>query len=342
MVLGMDMGPTVQVDIVLVQHLLNFWDEEGIDVSPILVVLGMSDAGPMPPWVSADKLRSAQDHITGLNKEYGLGLKAGRYLAERQLPMAELIHCAENLAQGVPAAMRFVHRSVGLARVELQAVELGVELVPYALDVPDLSDYEEQQTLAALASLCRNVLSEYDERDVVLVLRDETVTDSAQALLGLPVESGPKSVVRISDTAWQRLNPAHQHLVFSNTLRELERKEKKLLEHLALYSELQEIIEACLLRRHVAQEDVAGQLGISVRNLQRRLKALGTTYQMLLDECRQTLAMKVIRDQSIPLYEIAYMVGYAEPSAFYKAFRRWTGSTPGEYRQAQSGEVSSV
>ena len=86
------------------------------------------------------------------------------------------------------------------------------------------------------------------------------------------------------------------------------------------------------MRRHVAQEDVAGQLGISVRNLQRRLKALGTTYQVLLDESRQILAMRLIEDYAIPLYEIAYMVGYAEPSAFYKAFKRWTGSTPGDYR----------
>ena len=87
---------------------------------------------------------------------------------------------------------------------------------------------------------------------------------------------------------------------------------------------------------------IRDRLGISVRNLQRRLKALGTTYQNLLDEGRQALAMKVIREGDMPLYEVAYLVGYTEPSAFYKAFKRWTGSTPGDYRQAYQERLSAV
>src|SRR5690606_5551943 len=96
----------------------------------------------------------------------------------------------------------------------------------------------------------------------------------------------------------------------------------------------QQIVQECLERRVITQEAVADQVGLSVRNLQRRLKTLGTTYQNLLDESRQALAMRLVESSDTPLYEIAFMVGYAEPSAFYKAFRRWTGSTPGEYRQA--------
>ena len=86
----------------------------------------------------------------------------------------------------------------------------------------------------------------------------------------------------------------------------------------------------------MSQDHVASQLGISVRNLQRRLRPLGTTYQQLLDEARQELAIKLIAEGDQPLYEIAYLVGYTEPSAFYKAFRRWTGMTPGEFRQSGS------
>jgi AraC-like DNA-binding protein len=341
MVLGKDMGPTVQVDIVLVQHLLNFWDEQGIDVVPVLVSLGISDASPLPPWVSADKLRNAQASVFTGRESTMLGFETGRYLAARHLPMSELISCAENLAQGLPAAIRFAHRTVGIATLEIKPIESGVELLPKALDGSELTVFEKQQTLAALTVLCRDTLgAACSPADLHMTVDDELDTDAAEALLGIPVVRGEYASLSVSAAAWLQLNPNHQALVYSNTLRELQRKEQKLAEHLTLYSELQDIIEACLLRRHVTQEDVAGQLGISVRNLQRRLKALGTTYQMLLDESRQNLAMKLIRDESVPLYEIAYMVGYAEPSAFYKAFRRWTGATPGDYRQAQSDALT--
>jgi len=341
MVLGRDMGPTVQVDIVLVQHLLNFWDGQGVDIGPVLVLLGISGAGPLPPWVPADKLREAQNRVVQQFSGSLLSARAGKYLAERNLPMGQLMSHAESLARGVPAALRFSHRSVGLATLSIESAEQCVLLRAATADGGCLTSCECQQTLSAVALLCRQALgSAYCHEDVVLHFSCADGKESElQSLLDLPVKVSERCQIEIGTEAWFRLNPNHHTHAFTNVLRELELKEKKLNEHLALYTELKEIIEKCLLRRHVSQEDVAGQLGISVRNLQRRLKALGTTYQILLDESRQDLAMKLIQDHTIPLYEIAYMVGYAEPSAFYKAFKRWTGSTPGEYRTQVTADI---
>ncbi|MAS26373.1 MAG: hypothetical protein CMI03_17230 [Oceanospirillaceae bacterium] len=334
MMLGRDMGPTVQVDIVLVQHLLNFWDGRGADILPILRALGISEFGPLPPWIAADKLREAQNRVEQQFTGSLIAAQSGRYLAERDLPMGRLMRCGENLAQSLPAALRFSHRSIGLASIQIDAGEDCVVLHAGTADGSSLSHGECQQALAAVAVLCRNALAgTYQSGDIRIVFscaRDRQ--DELSELLGVPVVQGDNCRTEISADAWIRINPDHHTHSFTNTLRELELKEKKLNEHLTLYTELREIIGRCLMRRHVAQEDVAAQLGISVRNLQRRLKALGTTYQVLLDESRQILAMRLIEDYAIPLYEIAYMVGYAEPSAFYKAFKRWTGSTPGDYR----------
>ena len=334
MTLGRDMGPTVQVDIVLVQHLLNFWDSQGADIAPVLMLLGISGSGPLPPWVAADKLREAQNRVEQEFAGTLLAARSGRYLAERDLPMARLMRQAENLAQGIPAALRFSHRSIGLARVYIDSADDCVLLRAGTADGGCLTSSECQQAMSAMALLCRDALgNSYRQGDICVRFScSDGKHDALTRLLEVPVTAGERCQVEISSGAWVRINPNHHTHSFTNTLRELELKEKKLNEHLTLYTELREIIEKCLLRRHVSQEDVAGQLGISVRNLQRRLKALGTTYQILLDESRQVLAMKLIQDHAIPLYEIAYMVGYAEPSAFYKAFKRWTGATPGDYR----------
>jgi AraC-like DNA-binding protein len=62
--------------------------------------------------------------------------------------------------------------------------------------------------------------------------------------------------------------------------------------------------------------------------LNRRLKAEGTTFQKLLDEVRFDAACQLLDTSSIPIAEIAASLGYADPAAFSRAFRRWSGATP--------------
>jgi AraC-like DNA-binding protein len=73
---------------------------------------------------------------------------------------------------------------------------------------------------------------------------------------------------------------------------------------------------------------------MSVRSLQRRLKTLGTSFQKLLDLTRRELAQNYIRDMETDLSEIAFMLGFSEHSAFSRAFKRWTGRSPKETRDA--------
>lgn len=86
------------------------------------------------------------------------------------------------------------------------------------------------------------------------------------------------------------------------------------------------------------REVVAQQLHLSQRTLQRRLQEEGTSFQQLLDETRRELAEQYLRQVNLTLLEIAYLLGFADSSNFFRAFRRWFGQTPGEYRAALLGE----
>lgn len=77
---------------------------------------------------------------------------------------------------------------------------------------------------------------------------------------------------------------------------------------------------------------VASELAISTRQLQRELKAEGISFQKLLDQVRQELALRYLKDPTVPIHGIAFLLGFSEPSAFNRAFKRWTGKTPGSYR----------
>jgi AraC-like DNA-binding protein len=80
-------------------------------------------------------------------------------------------------------------------------------------------------------------------------------------------------------------------------------------------------------------QDVAGQLDMSARTLQRRLQERNLRYQQLLDEVRSELALQLIRDVSLSLNELADYLGFNDQSAFQHAFRRWQGVSPGNYRR---------
>jgi len=83
--------------------------------------------------------------------------------------------------------------------------------------------------------------------------------------------------------------------------------------------------------------DVARTIGVSVRTLQRRLSESGVDYKGLVDDIRHRLALRYLKDRKHTLSEVAYLLGYSEISAFSRAFRRWTGSTPSDHRRRRAG-----
>lgn len=79
-------------------------------------------------------------------------------------------------------------------------------------------------------------------------------------------------------------------------------------------------------------ETVASQLATSTRTLSRSLQEVSTSYQKILDEVRKEMAIEYLKTSSLPIEEIAALIGYNDPSNFRKAFKRWTGQTPSYYR----------
>jgi len=82
----------------------------------------------------------------------------------------------------------------------------------------------------------------------------------------------------------------------------------------------------------------ARALGLTERTLARRMQAQGLSFSGLLDEARRDAALHALAHTRRPLAEIGQALGYAEPSVFNRAVRRWTGSAPGAWRLAQQGD----
>ena len=84
-------------------------------------------------------------------------------------------------------------------------------------------------------------------------------------------------------------------------------------------------------------EGVARELGMSERSLQRHLQDLGYSYNALADEVRAATARLYLEQPDIAVAEVAYLLGFADPSTFNRAYKRWTGNTPARSRAQLRG-----
>ncbi|HLG98770.1 MAG TPA: AraC family transcriptional regulator [Bryobacteraceae bacterium] len=95
------------------------------------------------------------------------------------------------------------------------------------------------------------------------------------------------------------------------------------------------ILKQLLAGHRPGIQDLARELHLSTRTLQRRLTEQGITFQRLLDEARRELARHYLLHSSRELNETAYLLGYEDANSFFRAFHQWEGTTPGQWRLLQ-------
>ncbi|MGB5201103.1 MAG: helix-turn-helix transcriptional regulator [Sedimenticolaceae bacterium] len=103
---------------------------------------------------------------------------------------------------------------------------------------------------------------------------------------------------------------------------------------LTIKNDCQSAIEALMPRGYPAIDQVAEQMGSSVRTLQRRLLEAGVTYTTLVEQMRHDLACRKLETTQLHVAEIARDLGFKDHSSFSRAFMRWTGMPPRAYRQS--------
>ncbi len=156
-----------------------------------------------------------------------------------------------------------------------------------------------------------------------------------ERILGAPVTfESDRNAMRI-DEAWITHPVAREpRYVFGILTRHADAELQKLDAATTMHGRVEGAVLPVLHTGEIGIEQVAARVGCSRDSLYRRLKAEGTTFEKVVDELRRRLAIDYLAGRKVSVKETAYLVGFSDPAAFSRAFKRWTGRTPREVRES--------
>lgn len=148
--------------------------------------------------------------------------------------------------------------------------------------------------------------------------------------------AAPTNQLRLSNASLALLNPHHCPSTWHHLLQLCEAELAQRTRVRSLGERITHLLGPLLSGgREPDLEEVAQHLQLPTWTLRRKLADEGTRFRSLLNDTRRDLAETYIRDTELAFGEIAYLLGFASAEAFQRAFKRWTGLTPGEFRRSQ-------
>lgn len=241
--------------------------------------------------------------LTGAFRRFA---RYGKILSEAvQFKIVETNEQAKLIWQAHPSLVTLRHPvECGVAIVVSIARELTkTDLVPISVDLP--SPRPEVRTAYRSAYHC----------PVLFGQPDASVTLSRQQMT-LPIKaSDPTLVGYLDELAAKTIAPLGEH---GETMT----------------SSVRRLLWSRLPSGRIDLSQVAADMDVGERTLQRRLGKEGTSFSGVLDNLRRDLSHELLVDRKLAVSEVAFLLGYSEPSAFQRAFRRWRGVSPRRFRAA--------
>jgi AraC-like DNA-binding protein len=206
----------------------------------------------------------------------------------------------------------------------LYAIEPGP---PIATDV----------AFASLVELGRRGTRQHIIPRCVEFARTGSNDDVYRAYFGSPIRFGAaRNALVMRSTDLDRPFPGHNPELLQILTPALAAALGELQGRSSISEQVKVLLKRCLASGRPELTDVARELAMSERTLQRRITDEGTTFRELLVEARQELGRQLLTDPSAEIDEVACLLGYQDASSFYRAFRDWEGVTPSRWRELNS------
>jgi AraC-like DNA-binding protein len=317
-----------------VKALCRALDAAGCDSASLLAEAGFEANaldGPTARCALSSSLRlwSLAMAATG---DPAFGLKVASHIKPTSFhALSYAISASSTLKEAFERAQRYSH--IGSDAIDYEFSLCGSEYHFIIAPSADLGDEPIDALVGSHLRMCRSLIgrdysplriefrrsrpSKID--DFLRLLRAPLVFDAPQTRLVFdresierPLESGNPELAR------------HNDAIALKYLSQLERENTEV--------RVREVLPQCLASGEPSQDDIAEILGMSARTLQRKLGEAGTTYKEILDDTRRELALAYLSTPRHSVSDVTYLLGFSAGSCFTRAFRRWTGCSPSDWR----------
>jgi AraC-like DNA-binding protein len=315
---------------ILLQLVLGLLEERGADAQALLASSGARGAWPDDPAlrVPASTLTALLDVAAQQLGDDNIGLHAGQRADAGRLGIFGLLqHSAPSLRALSPVLRRFsrlLHDECVLGLEERD----GLALFTYRSS-EDAHRHTSELVIAAFVSLARRMWPGFELREVQFTHAAPSGSEELAAFFGVPLRFGARhNGYACASEQLERAAPSADPALHALLVEHAER----LLGASDFVGSVRHAVARGLLLGHSGAPWVAAELGVSLRTLHRRLQAQRAGFSEILDAERDRRAQQyLLQGQSIAV--IAKRLGFASAGAFRKAFRRWTATTPSEFRQ---------
>jgi len=268
------------------------------------------------------------------------GLKVASHIKPTSFhALSYAISASSTLGEAFQRAQRYSH--IGSDAVDYEFLLCGSEYHFIIETSAELGDEPVDALVGSHLRMCRSLIGrDYSPLriefrrsrpsnidDFLILLRAPLIFDAPQTRLVFDRES----IERPLDSGNPEL-ARHNDAIALKYLSQLERDNTEV--------RVRDVLAQRLASGEPSQETIAELLGMSARTLQRKLGEAGTTYKEILDDTRHTMALAYLSAPRHSVSDVTYLLGFSASSCFTRAFRRWTGCSPSDWRAGMAARTS--
>ncbi len=327
------------IGIQAIRPLLDTLRTRGLEAKPLLAEVGVDDLplGDPDARLPLGCLDRLWDRAATHLGDDDLGLHVAETVDVNSFGLLSYLGTASaNWGEGLQRVLRYFRLLSDGSRYELAVCD-GVATITATQDTPVHAPVRQRVEFTVSALFCyarRAIAGDWRVLDVFFEhARPADVAEHRRLYGQLPRFATPHSGFSFARELLDRPlltgNPALAEL--------LERLAARLFADLprttTVAGALRELVIRDGFERELTVAAAAHRLHLSPRTLQRRLREEGTSHQEVVDDARRVLAHRMLTQSRLGIAEVAFALGFSEPGALHRAFKRWTGMTPAEYRR---------
>ena len=309
--------------------------ERGIDPGPALSAARLSPEAlaSIDNRLPHSAVRDLWEAAAQMAKDSAFGLHVAQTRPTGAFDLFDyLFSVSENVGEGLRRVMRYIRLLHDRSHFELVVEPKQARIVRR---VPATAPQWDEFSLSLLLVRSRQATG-VEWRPEHVVFQHERAVDDGEArrLFGCAVEFGAmQGEMRVAPSVLELPHTRKDPGLLELLGRQAESQLAALPPEGTLLTRVSSSIAQRIARQIPSLDDTATAVRLPTRTLQRALAAEGTSHSTLVDEVRRSLALKYIRDAGVTVGEIAYLLHFTDATAFHRAFRRWTGETPTQYRK---------